>query len=129
MDDNADLRHALQRLLKSLYEVVLADGARQALEILRIDRAFDVVVSDVSMHETDGSALHAQVSAFDAALAGRFIFLSGTTPSPETAGYMERAGVPFLVKPVDRLSLVAEIERVRRRGPRANAQPPRSADQ
>ena len=117
VDDDDELRRALVRLLRSAYDVVAVDGGRAALALLGADPFFDVVLSDVSMSDVDGPALHAGACVIRPALAARFLFLSGTAPSNDVARYLESSGVPFLAKPVGRSELLAEIERVLRAAP------------
>jgi len=54
VDDHADTRGVLSRLLtRSGHEVVTAESAQKALEILD-DRQFDALISDIGLPDGDG---------------------------------------------------------------------------
>jgi DNA-binding NtrC family response regulator len=61
IDDDAGIRNLLGTLLsRKGYDVVLADGGRKGLDLLRRERP-DVVVLDLKMPEMDGMAVLQQI--------------------------------------------------------------------
>ncbi len=57
VDDNPNLLTAIQRNLRKQFEIVVASGAAQALELLRNESPFGVVVSDLRMPHMSGVEL------------------------------------------------------------------------
>ena len=57
VDDDPAHITALRRALAPKYEVVAAESAAAALELLRGDERFDVVLSDLRMPEVPGDQL------------------------------------------------------------------------
>ena len=80
VDDEADARALVQRLLEDRGAVVqTASSTRAALEFVRSQRP-DVLVSDIGMPEEDGYALIQQVRALPAEQGG-------TTPAVALTAY------------------------------------------
>ena len=57
VDDNTNLLTAIQRNLRRQFEIIIAPGPAQALEILRSDSPFGVIVSDLRMPHMNGVEL------------------------------------------------------------------------
>lgn len=65
IDDEQGIRHLLDTLLRRKgYDVVLADGGRNGLELFRRERP-DVIVLDLKMPEMDGVAVLQQIRRVD----------------------------------------------------------------
>ena len=65
IDDEQSIRHLLDTLLsRKGYVVVLADGGRKGLDLLRRERP-DVVVLDLKMPEMDGVTVLQQIRGLD----------------------------------------------------------------
>jgi len=61
VDDQESMRVLLQDLLEAVgYDVTLAEGGREALEILA-EKSFDLVLSDLNMPGMDGTALLGEI--------------------------------------------------------------------
>lgn len=55
VEDNPELRSVVSELLNKEYQVITADNGREALEIIRSEKAhIDIIVSDIMMPEIDG---------------------------------------------------------------------------
>jgi DNA-binding NtrC family response regulator len=106
VDDDFALLTAYANLLRAAgHEVATADDGLEARELL-MNRAFDVIVSDVDMPLMDGIALLESVRVFDRDVP---VVLMTGTPSLETTAQAERHGAfRCLTKPVD----PAELRRV-----------------
>ena len=79
-DDEQSMREFLEYLLeKEGYEVETAGDGREALEILRRDSNFDLVISDLRMEDVDGLQLLEQIRSLDADLP--FIFVTAYASS------------------------------------------------
>ena len=61
VDDDANVRTSIERLLSDDVDVMTAASAERALELLR-ERAFHVVISDFAMPGMDGNTLLARIT-------------------------------------------------------------------
>jgi signal transduction histidine kinase len=115
---------ALELDLEGL-DVVVASSGREALEVLRVDRTFDVVLCDVMMPEISGVDLYRAVAAMDPDVAARFVFMSGGVFNERAASFLREVPNPRLHKPFTARDLLACVagalapigEAVDRRGP------------
>lgn len=99
LDDDADVLRTTAELLElDGHAVVPALTARQALGFLA-GADPDVIISDIRMPDIDGLEFHRLVAARRPALAGRFIFATGDTLSPDVARHIREMGRPCLEKP------------------------------
>lgn len=76
VEDDPMLRIATQRVLKTQYEVTLAEDGLVALDLIQKEH-FDCIVSDVKMPGLTGIQLHTLIAERLPEIAARFIFLSG----------------------------------------------------
>jgi two-component system cell cycle sensor histidine kinase/response regulator CckA len=76
IDDDVRVGAVLARELES-YDVVLTETGREALEILEVDRDFDVVLCDMMMPEFSGMDVYDAATRLDSALGERFVFMTG----------------------------------------------------
>jgi len=98
VDDHADTRGLLSRLLtKSGHEVVTADSAQKALKILK-DRRFDALISDIGLPETSGYELMRQAKERQS-LKG--IALSGLGMDDDVKRSIEAGFDHHLTKPIN----------------------------
>ena len=120
VDDNADMRYYLVRLLGAVWDTVVARDGAEALELARSARP-ELVLADVMMPRLDGFGLLAKIRADDA-LATTPVVLLTARAGEETAIEGLLAGADdYVVKPFTARELVArvgaqlELARLRRR--------------
>ncbi len=116
VDDEPALLAAYRRLLADRFEVVVAGGGRQALELLEADQAFDAIVSDVMMPDVDGPALWRHLETRHPALAARTAFCTAGAFTPRAIAFLEGMAGRVLPKPVEPEALAAFVARAVRRG-------------
>ncbi|UQA55456.1 chemotaxis protein CheB [Polyangium aurulentum] len=126
VDDNADMRAYLQRLLSPHWSVLVAPDGEQALALARRDRP-DLILADVMMPRLDGFGLLRAVRGDEALKHTPVVFLTARA-GEETAIEGLLAGADdYLAKPFSARELVArvggqiELSRVRRRAAELNA--------
>ncbi len=116
IDDEPRLLQTYALLLADAHDVVLAQGGRNALELLEQDQTFDVVLCDLQMPEVDGVAVFDRVRQLAPALAQKVIFSSGGVVQERIKRFLEQNAVPLLAKPVREETLLAAIARMRADG-------------
>lgn len=109
VDDEEPLRRLIDRMLsRAGLQVQTAASAEEALDILRLGRRFDTIVSDLMMPGMDGMQFLREIRQLD--LDVPMIFLTGN-PSLSTAmEAMEQGGFRYLAKPVESERLVAIVK-------------------
>ena len=100
VDDEAGVRGALKRILAS-HEVLEVDSGERACELLALDSAFDVILSDMMMPNMSGMELHRWLIAHCPVLAQRLVFVTGGAFTPQAKEYLEQVDCPRLEKPFD----------------------------
>jgi PAS domain S-box-containing protein len=101
IDDEEPLAHALRRFLSGDHEVTAVHGAREALELLRGGKRYDVILCDVMMPQVTGMELHAAVGELDPAQAARMVFLTGGAFTPPAREFLDRVPNRRIEKPFD----------------------------
>jgi response regulator RpfG family c-di-GMP phosphodiesterase len=61
VDDEENVLHAIKRHLRGQYDIFLADSAEKALDILKTEKHFALIITDFKMPETNGLELLLQV--------------------------------------------------------------------
>ena len=109
VDDDASVRRALVRLLKSSGHEVQAFGSAE--EFAQSDRgvASGCIVLDIRMQGMDGMTLQQQLAAESCPLP--IIFLTGHGDIPMSVEAMKRGAEDCLTKPVDEDLLLAAVRR------------------
>jgi two-component system, cell cycle sensor histidine kinase and response regulator CckA len=104
VDDEPAVGRALRRILRE-HDVELATSGRQALERLKADSHFDVVLCDVMMPDLGGKDLYEAVRSAGMGLEERFIFVSGGAFTPGARDFLARVPNVTLEKPFDEVAV------------------------
>ncbi|HEX4337559.1 MAG TPA: response regulator [Polyangiaceae bacterium] len=107
IDDEPMILKLAQRVLGTRHEVVLAEGARAALDALDRGDLYDVILCDVLMPGFSGVDLHEQILLRYPALAPRVVFVSASAFTPRSFDFLASVPNRCLSKPFDR----GELER------------------
>src|SRR6478672_10390889 len=119
VDDNADMRGYLSRLLSQHYEVETVTNGRVALARVDADPP-DLVLTDVMMPEIDGFGLLCELRGRPETKTLPVILLSARAGEESRIEGLERGADDYLIKPFSAKELLArvaahlEIARVRR---------------
>lgn len=109
IDDDASVRRALNRLIKSAgHQVESFASAREFLNSGRASEAFGCLVLDVQMPGFTGMDLQAELRALDSNLP--IIFITGHGDIPTSVRAMKAGAMDFLQKPVKDKDLLRAIE-------------------
>ena len=119
VDDNADMRDYLRRILSSRWSVTVAVDGRAALEAAR-QRPPDLVVTDVIMPHLDGLGLVRAMREDDRLADVPVIMLSARVGHEAAIEGLDAGATDYLAKPfsvgelVSRVSANLDVARVRR---------------
>ncbi|MEM9494245.1 MAG: response regulator, partial [Myxococcota bacterium] len=79
---------------------LVVGGGDQALEVLRRDCDFDVLLCDLMMPSMDGLTFYREVAQSWPSLAERFIFVTGGAFTSRMSDFVAKIGNRVLEKPV-----------------------------
>ncbi|CAO3439615.1 ATP-binding protein [Azospirillum doebereinerae] len=108
VDDNADMRDYVVRLLGSDYAVVTAGDGVEALEAVRRTRT-DLVLSDVMMPRLDGFGLLAALRGDPATRDVPVVLLSARAGEEASVEGLGAGADDYLVKPFSSRELIARV--------------------
>jgi signal transduction histidine kinase/CheY-like chemotaxis protein len=111
VDDETMLLRAYRRALKRSHDVVLAESGEEALDILAVDRSFDVIVCDLMMPRIDGIQVYEQIERHAPELLPRILFCSGGAFTPRARAFCAQDHIVLLEKPIDPVRLGQAIQR------------------
>ena len=114
VDDEPQVAHTIERLLRRDFDITVALCGQDALDHIARGTRFDAIVSDVMMPNMTGIELIEQLQRTAPDQAERLIFLSGGVFTAQTHERLEEFGVPKLEKPVTAKELRAQVIRVAR---------------
>ncbi|HTV21469.1 MAG TPA: response regulator [Polyangiaceae bacterium] len=124
VDDDPHVLGVLLRMLGKKHDVVTADSARAALDLMRTQPEFDVIICDLIMPDINGFVFHSEVEARSADLASRIIFLSGGAATEQETDFFSRVPNRLMQKPPVAADLLLAIERQLVASGRGRAAPP-----
>lgn len=97
VDNDADVAHTISNILRQeRYEVVVVGSAGDALAVVN-DRAFDVVLLELALDESDGLSLLAELRKI--APTTYYIVLTGYASLESAVAALRRGAYDYLVKP------------------------------
>jgi PAS domain S-box-containing protein len=108
VDDNADLRAYVARLLSTQYEVVTAADGAAALDIVQRQKP-DLVLSDVMMPKLDGFGLLNAIRSRPALATTPVILLSARAGEESRIEGLDAGADDYLVKPFSGRELMARV--------------------
>ena len=109
VDDNADMRDYLKRLLSQRWQVETAANGALALNLIQ-QQLPDLVLSDVMMPEMDGFQLLEALRTDPATKSLPIILLSARAGEEATIEGLEAGADDYLIKPFSARELVARVE-------------------
>ncbi len=98
------------------HDVVVAESGREALEILRTDKAFDVILCDLMMPEVSGMDLYETLRLIDPALQARVVLMTGGAFTRRASTFVSMVEAPVLEKPFEPGQLRALLDTLDRHG-------------
>ncbi len=99
IDDETMITRALQRMLKNA-EVIVENDSRTALQHLRQEPKYDVIICDLMMPQVTGMKLYDSLQESNSRLCERFLFMTGGGVTNEAEEFLERPSIQHLLKPL-----------------------------
>ncbi|MEW9552033.1 chemotaxis protein CheB [Nonomuraea sp. NPDC050783] len=109
VDDNADLRGYVTRLLADRFEVIAVGDGKAALAELDTQRV-DLVLTDVMMPELDGLELLHRIRSHERHRGTPVILLTAVAATDSTVAALSAGAHDYIVKPFTARELIARIE-------------------
>ncbi len=109
VDDEPMIVKLFESVVSTQHHVVSRSSGEAALELLRQDSSFDLVVCDFTMPGMGGLALHAELSSVAPRLVERFIFCTGGVLDEQDRSSAQQSGNRILYKPVRPAALLEAI--------------------
>jgi CheY-like chemotaxis protein len=100
VDDEPMVARFLERALSRDNDVTVVGGGASALERLREDSSFDVVLCDLMMPGVTGIDIYETLVAASPELAARLVFITGGTFTARARQFLEQVPNPHLEKPL-----------------------------
>jgi CheY-like chemotaxis protein/two-component sensor histidine kinase len=110
IDDEPMINSILRRMLGRDHEVSSASSVREALERLKKDEHFDLIMCDLMMPEMTGMDLHAELLRTNPALAARLVFMTGGAFTPAARDFLDNVPNARVEKPFDVQNLRALVQ-------------------
>jgi PAS domain S-box-containing protein len=108
VDDNADMRDYVARLLRSRWRVSSATNGVQALELIA-RQEFDLVISDVMMPQLDGFGLLQALKSRPQKSELPVLLLSARAGEESRVDGLAAGAVDYIVKPFTAQQLIAQV--------------------
>jgi CheY-like chemotaxis protein len=112
VDDEPQVAHSIERLLRRDYDVTIARCGQDAIDHIARGIRFDAIVSDVMMPNMTGIELFEELQRIVPDQAQRLVFLSGGAFTAQTRERLDQLGAPQLEKPVTAKELRACLVRI-----------------
>jgi PAS domain S-box-containing protein len=114
IDDDEPVLAAIARILEPSSDVVATKDAREAWRLLEAGEEFDVIFCDLMMPHISGPELWERVRARSAALADRFVFVTGGATSDQGLAFLEKVPNERIEKPFGVQTLRTLVQRILR---------------
>jgi PAS domain S-box-containing protein len=99
VDDETLLARSIELQLKEDHDVEIAATGQGALDRLRKEPSFDLVLCDMMLPDISGIDVYEQARAIDNGSHERFVFMTGGSFSPKVFKFLRDNAVPCLEKP------------------------------
>lgn len=98
IDDDRPVAAAIALEL-GLHDVVVAESGREALELLRREKDFDLILCDLMMPDVTGMDVYEALRAIDPSLLERVVLMTGGAFTPAAREFLAVTNAPLIEKP------------------------------
>ena len=96
------------------HDVVVAENGREALQLLRRDESYDVLLCDLMMPEVTGMDVYNALSTFAPALLKRMVMMTGGAFTAQARQFVAEVNAPLIEKPFRTGELLVLVETIAR---------------
>jgi len=93
----------------SAHDVVVTESGREALELLRREKDFDLILCDLMMPEVTGMDVYDSLRAIDPSLLERVVVMTGGAFTPAARQFLAEVNAPLIEKPFETGALLALV--------------------
>ncbi|NOZ87700.1 MAG: response regulator, partial [Deltaproteobacteria bacterium] len=113
IDDEILILKSYSRLLSPKFEIETVGSGEAAIEVLEspVGAVFDLILCDLMMPGVTGIDVYERIRQKSKKKAGRFIFLTGGTFTPDATRFLRDSGVPTISKPVKAQRLISLLKK------------------
>jgi CheY-like chemotaxis protein len=112
IDDETALGTSLRRCISRYWNASFVNDGRQALELLRHDCGYDVIVCDLMMPEVTGMDIYEELVQSKPDLSKRILFMTGGAFTERARTFLDSVPNRHLDKPFDLAQLEAAVRSV-----------------
>ncbi|HEX4385385.1 MAG TPA: response regulator [Myxococcales bacterium] len=112
VEDEVHLLSALERTFGARHRITTAGSGNEALAVFEKGERFDVILSDLVMHDGTGMELHEQLTALAPDQADRMLFWSGGAPGESARSFVAAMADRALKKGVPLAQVEASFHRI-----------------
>jgi two-component system cell cycle sensor histidine kinase/response regulator CckA len=105
VDDDDGVARALERILRSDYDVTVAHGGEQAMDLLLGGASFDAMLVDIAMPGIDGPELFERIRNRWPGLEKKIVFATGGAFTAASRAFLARVPNSRFEKPITREEL------------------------
>jgi signal transduction histidine kinase len=105
VDDDDGVARALERILRSDYDVTVAHGGEQAMDLLLGGASFDAMLVDIAMPGIDGPELFERIRSRWPGLEKKIVFATGGAFTAASRAFLARVPNSRFEKPITREEL------------------------
>jgi CheY-like chemotaxis protein len=105
VDDDDGVARALERILRSDYDVTIARSGEAALDVLHGGASFDAMLVDIAMPGIDGPELYERIRERWPGLERRIVFATGGAFTASSRAFLARVPNSRFEKPITREEL------------------------
>lgn len=109
IEDEPMIVRAIVRMLHESFDVMVHDSGRSALESFTGGTACDVVLCDMHLPDMTGVEIFGTLGTIRPDLAGKVIFLTGSSADAETQRFLDEHRQNVLFKPFSKEELLSKI--------------------
>jgi len=113
VDDEPYLLKSIQRMLEDQHDITTASSGQAALDILKNEKQYDLIISDLSMPNISGADLYHFIAEKFPGLENHIIFMTGGAYTANLKEFISSVNNARLIKPFEQEELLRLIESVR----------------
>ncbi|HEY5949692.1 MAG TPA: ATP-binding protein [Kofleriaceae bacterium] len=109
VDDDRPVAAAIAFELQG-HDVVVAESGREALELLRREKNYDLILCDLMMPEVTGMDVYESLRSTDPVLLQKFVLMTGGAFTAQGRKFLSEVDAPVIEKPFEAGKLLSMVD-------------------